>query len=839
VHEFVYLNLMRLYSHPKYPTMTLFNELTKSYSYIQFATCVSDNNGQCLQTNEKWQEVTGYSEAESLGIGWIRNIHPDDIDRLLTELEQFRTSKQKGIFNYRIIVDGKIKYIQKLSTPVILNNETTYFVCIVTDVTAQKKQEDEIAKQHKLLQSLQEIQIGFLTSENESKVFEDLLAKILDLTECSYGFIGEVVEDDGQKILESHVISNLSWNKETQQLYDPKLEGGGMRLESLDNLFGTAILTGEPILSNDVPNDPRGKGIPTGHPALTNFLGIPFKRDEQVVGMVGIANHKGDFTSEMIAFLEPITATASTLLQARQIKRSKEITERDNAEKAQYLNILLSSLDDIIFELNEELEFTNVWTKEPDKLFIPPAEFLGKPYHMFFPPSFIELTKPVMESVLETGISNGYEYQGFGDLSDRWFSCTDSLVTLTNGRKRLLKQVRDITEIKNSQQAILNAKEEAEKATRIKSEFISVMSHEIRTPMNAIIGFINLLLHETPLPHQIPYLTNLKMSASQLLYLLNNILDYSKIEAGKMQFELAPVSLKDLAASVMTTFSHSAKEKGLSLKTIVDPQIDKKVVTDAFRLNRVVSNLLSNAIKFTEKGEVSFEIKLEHQTPEALTVAMLIRDTGVGIGEENLQYIFEEFTQEHSSITRKYGGTGLGLAISNKLIKEFNSTIEVRSEKGKGSCFSFVLTLPIAKPGDSAHDEKLPSDTGLGDVEVLVVEDNQINALIVQKFITNWGGKSQHASSGAMAIEMLKSQSFDVILMDLQMPDMDGYETTKLIRAFLPDIPVIALTADAMSETKTTVMESGMNDYITKPFNPTELKGILEHYAHKGNIPQQ
>jgi PAS domain S-box-containing protein len=806
--------------------MTLFNELSQAYKYIQFATCVSDQNGQCLQTNAKWQEVTGLTTGESKGLGWLVNVHPDDLEGLLEKLERFRTSKQNGIFQYRIVVDGKIKHIQKFSTPVILNDEVSHFVCLIIDVSLHKEQEQQLNQQNKLLHSLQEIQMGFLTSDNDSKIFEDLLNRILELVECKYGFIAKMTDDTNQTVWLPYAINNLEVDAENMK--SPEL-----CFTHMDALFGATFKQGEPVISGMTDENGGSLGFP---PFLRNFLGIPVMLDNRVVGLIGLGNRKDGFTMETVKFLEPLMATVSTLFQAYQIKKAKERTEQDNLEKAQYLNILLSSLDDIIFELNEQLEFTNVWTNDPSKLFLPIDQFIGKRYSNFFPPEFCEITEPVMKKVLETGISSGYEYQGIGLFSDRWFSGSDSLVTLSNGEKRLLKQVRDITDVKNSQQAILNARDEAEKATKVKSEFISVMSHEIRTPMNAIIGFVNLLQDERPMPHQVPYLNNLQLSASQLLYLLNNILDYSKLEAGKMQLELAPVSLAEMGESIVSTFSQSAKEKGISIRAEIDPAITQRVVTDMFRLNRILSNLISNAIKFTDAGEVFLEITKVAQTDTDLTVNMQVKDTGIGISKDNLQYIFQEFTQEHSSITRKYGGTGLGLAISNKLVQAFDSIIEVESEKGKGSCFSFKLTLPIAKTSQPVSQEKLATDSNLNNIDVLVVEDNQINALIVQKFITNWGGKSQHALSGAKAIEMLKEQKFHIILMDLQMPDMDGYETTQHIRTFLPDVPIIALTADAMTETKSTVLDSGMNDYITKPFNPQQLKGILEHYGKAVNI---
>lgn len=804
--------------------MTLFNELSHTYKYIQFATCVSDPKGNCVQTNLKWSEVTGLNESESMGNGWMSNVHPNDLDELLVNIEAFRDSKQKAVFRYRILVNNQVKHIQKLSTPVIVDNEIHHYVCILIDETHQKEQEAKFDRQNKLLHALQEIQIGFLTSNSDSNIFEDLLKRILELTDCSYGFIAKMTDAADQTVWEPYAIQHSSPETTTAEKQDTM----GICFNQMDSLFGARFRSGEPVISDMKDADGKPLDLPS---FLANFLGVPVKLNERVVGLIGLGNNAEGFSLETVRFLEPLMATISTLFQAHQIKKAKELTDRDNLEKAQYLNVLLSSLDDIIFELNESLEFTNVWTNDNSKLFIPKEEFIGKRFSNFFPPEFIVHVEPVMKKVLETGISSGYEYRGLGEQSDRWYSSIDSCVTLSNGEKRVLKQVRDITEIKNSQEAILKAKDEAEKATKIKSEFISVMSHEIRTPMNAIIGFVNLLLHETPLPHQLPYLNNLQVSASQLLYLLNNILDYSKLEAGKMQLELAPVALAEMAESCVSTFSQTAKEKGISIRSEVDASITQRVVTDAFRLNRVLSNLLSNAIKFTDAGEVLLQIIKLNQTDSEMSVEIKVKDTGIGISEDNLKYVFQEFTQEHSSITRKYGGTGLGLAISNKLVQSFDSTIHVESEKGKGSCFSFKLTLPIAKASQPLTEEKLATDSDLNNIDVLVVEDNQINALIVQKFIANWGGKSQHAMSGQKAIDMLQTKQFNLILMDLQMPEMDGYETTRQIRTFLPDIPIIALTADAMTETKSTVLESGMNDYVTKPFNPQQLKGIIQHYG--------
>jgi PAS domain S-box-containing protein len=811
--------------------MILFEELKEAYSYVQFATSISTTDGNCLHVNPKWIEITKLSLNSALDMGWQSIMHPDDIPVFNKEFELFTQSSENGIFNYRIFVGGKEKYIQKLSTPVFKDGKIAYYVCIITDLTVQKQQEQLLNQQNKLLNALQEIQIGFLESDDESEIFEELLRKILHVSNCAYGFIAEVLHEDGKQVLQAHAISNLAWNEETQKLYNER-KTKGLRFENLDTLFGVPVKTGEALISNNVAKDARAKGLPHNHPVLNNFIGIPVKKDREVIGLIALANHANGFSNATIGFMEPITATVSTLIQAHQIKKAKLLSEEENREKAQYLQILLTSLDDLIFELNEKLEFTNVWTNDESKLFIPRAQFLGLNFRDFFPPEFCDYVEPIMKKVLETGEPSSIEYPGMGPLADKWYNSRDSRVIIANGEKRLIKQVRDITEIKNSEKAILKAKDAAEEATRIKSEFISVMSHEIRTPMNAIIGFINLLLDEKPQPHQVNYLTNLQLSATQLLYLLNNILDYSKLEAGKMQIESMPVLLSEVADALSKTFSKTARDKNIQLKTIIDSKLPDQVLTDPFRLNRVLTNLVSNAIKFTDKGSVTIELTQLKRDESETTVYFAITDTGVGISQENLAVIFEEFTQEHSSITRKYGGTGLGLAICNKLLQGFDSKIEVKSEKDKGSTFSFVLTLPVAKSNLIATENKRPTASSLNNVNILVVEDNLINAMIVQKFIKNWGGKSQHAISGKLAIDMAHKNVYDAILMDLQMPEMDGFETTKNLREFLPDTPIIALTADAMTETRSLVLASGMTDYVTKPFNPQELKGIIEHYCN-------
>jgi PAS domain S-box-containing protein len=404
---------------------------------------------------------------------------------------------------------------------------------------------------------------------------------------------------------------------------------------------------------------------------------------------------------------------------------------------------------------------------------------------------------------------------------------------------KLYGAIMDIDERKRAEKDLIDAKVAAEMAAVAKSQFLSTMSHEIRTPMNAVIGFTNLLLQQDPKPEQMEYLSMLKYSAENLLVLINDILDFSKIEAGKIEFEQVDFNILTLMENIRFGALQKAQEKGIQLKLMVDSELNISVVGDPVRLGQILTNLVSNAVKFTKEGKVVISAALVKQDQDSARISFEIKDTGIGIASDKLDNIFDSFTQASSDTTRKYGGSGLGLTITKRLLELQNSQIEVSSEVGKGSVFFFTLDFKNSQK-QLPHQAKrsiIPTFESLRGTRILIAEDNALNVVLMRNFMKQWEVDCDIAENGLVAYELVQRNNYDLVLMDLQMPEMDGYQATTNIRK-LPgekyaDLPIIALTASAMLDIKDTAFAVGMNDYISKPFNPNDLYTKIS--AHRRN----
>ncbi|WP_229206733.1 hybrid sensor histidine kinase/response regulator [Dyadobacter crusticola] len=406
---------------------------------------------------------------------------------------------------------------------------------------------------------------------------------------------------------------------------------------------------------------------------------------------------------------------------------------------------------------------------------------------------------------------------------------------------KLYGAIMDIDNQKKTEQELIRAKEMAETAAIAKSQFLSTMSHEIRTPMNAVIGFTHLLLQQNPTPEQMEYLNILKFSAENLLVLINDILDFSKIEAGKIEFEETAFNVLFLLENIRSAVLQKANEKGILLKLKVTNSVNVTVTGDPVRLGQILTNLVSNAVKFTESGKVTISADVAKREGDTVLIDFRVEDTGIGIPPDKIDNIFDSFTQATSDTTRKYGGSGLGLTITKRLLELQQSKIYVDSEPGKGSAFYFSLAFKISEKQLAEQRAGGFTNTfSLEGMRVLIVEDNAINVLLMRNFMRQWKVEHDVANNGLVALEKVQSGDYDLVLMDLQMPEMDGYEATQKIRQLPGEkyarLPIIALTASAMMDIKDIAFTVGMTDYISKPFSPAELYSKIAAYRKDNDL---
>lgn len=407
---------------------------------------------------------------------------------------------------------------------------------------------------------------------------------------------------------------------------------------------------------------------------------------------------------------------------------------------------------------------------------------------------------------------------------------------LKSANEDLESKVKERTsELMATNEDLKKAKEQAEAATKTKEQFLSTMSHEIRTPLNAIIGMTHLIKNEKLEGEMAENVEILEFSAQNLLALINSVLDISKMEAGKMAFEQAEFDLPILIQNTIDIFKARAEEKGIFLRSNIDKNIPKSLIGDSTRLSQILNNLIGNAVKFTDEGTITITVRLLHHKTERVELLFAVSDTGIGIASEKINTIFEDFSQAEEDTSRKYGGTGLGLAITKQLVELQGGTINVMSTMMVGSTFSFQLGFKIGKV--KSITANLPDATNIKNlkgVHVLIVEDNKVNQILVKKFLNNWGANHQIAENGQIAVDLFKKNNFDVVLMDLQMPIMDGYESARQMRLLEQDsnkfTPIIALTASTLLNERERIVQVGMNDFLSKPFNPNELyQKIAQH----------
>ncbi len=512
------------------------------------------------------------------------------------------------------------------------------------------------------------------------------------------------------------------------------------------------------------------------------------------------------------------------------------------------LSKVANNIQEVIFEidLNGNWSYLNsAWeTLTGHKI----KDTLGKPFDAFLVNTDGIPIKNLIDFSSKKFNSRNKKFQALTkDKKIKWFDFSVKCIKSEDDTiEGYIGTIVDITQLKKIESDLIDATEKATSANRAKDDFLSTMSHEIRTPLNAVVGISHLLLMENPKKRQLENLNALKFSSEHLLELLNDILDFNKITSGSMELENTDFDLENMLDGLQSIFNNKSKEKKIRFVIKKDNELPKIVKGDLTRLKQILANLINNAIKFTEKGKVILDVEKIGESDEAHIINFEIIDTGIGIAEDKIDKIFNSFSQAGSDTTRKYGGTGLGLAICKRLLEIMDSEFKVVSTLGRGSTFSFSLQLEKSEIHESEVDHPKanyafePLTQDIQSVKVLVAEDNKLNRLVIKKFLTNWNIDFDIAFDGEMALEKAVNNCYGLILMDLQMPKMDGFEASRAIRnsdnPLNKVVPIYALTASTGIDISHKIVEYGMNGIICKPFDPKDLYSTLVKIINKVKV---
>ena len=550
--------------------------------------------------------------------------------------------------------------------------------------------------------------------------------------------------------------------------------------------------------------------------------------------------HLGIFSQAQIEqiFLEKLAESEQLNIALDQKIKENEETQKLLQKNEIMLSSVISTALDAIVITNQEGIIIR-WNRAATDIFgYAPEEVIGKTLmETIIPPSFLEAHGKGFLRFLSEGNSNilnrRLELTGIRKNKDE-FPIELTVTAMQHEKEYYFNGfIRDISSRKQREAELVQMKEKAEQAAKAKSQFLSIMSHELRTPLNAVIGITHLLFQGNPREDQQEDLRTLQFSGESLLHIINEILDFTKLDSGKIELSAIDFNLRDLVQSLYQSFSYKAREKHIVFDIEYDEAMPFMVRGDNFRLSQVLNNLISNAIKFTSQGSVRLKVDMVENKGHSFITKFSVVDTGIGIAEDKREKIFEQFTQADSDTTRLYGGTGLGLSISAKLVELMGSAILIDSVMGEGSDFHFSIVLHKAdttKVVSPVQKAIVKNNDAFRNKVILLAEDNLFNANIARRFITGWGAEMDLVVDGRQALEFAIRKKYDLILMDVQMPVLDGFACSRKIRKHLPDIPIIAVTASPQSEIVGEIAACGMNDFVSKPFKPNELRNKILEY---------
>jgi PAS domain S-box-containing protein len=676
------------------------------------------------------------------------------------------------------------------------DDDKTFIEGAFDDISDVRKQWEETSTSQLLVDAVNEAHSRFATGAEAEEVFAWLVGRIMEFSQSTSGF---VVARDGRQGRVLAAIGLQAYG--AARRFDALLDAGPATAKSAD-------------------------------------LEIPILRGENLIGLFGISGRPGGYGSEFLAQLRPVLAACTTLIQANRVdvKRRSVEAELEYAETATRAmletaasGIVTASADGIIRSFNRAAE----------RLFgYEASEIVGQNLKVLMPAPPREWHERYIERYLKTGLAKviGNDTDGVAVRKDGSTFPVHLAVSeyQVQGEQFFAGVITDISERVASETALSEALEEAERATRAKTAFLASMSHEIRTPMNGVLGMAGMLEDTLLDAEQRQYLDIIKGSGELLLGIINDILDFSKVESGRIELEDSAFDPLTLVQESLALVKLEADGKGLTLEVSAPADLPV-LVGDTGRIRQILLNLLSNAIKFTETGGVTVEIETTVEDGSG-HLSLAVRDTGIGIEREKVGDVFRSFAQADASTSRRYGGTGLGLAISRELAGLMGGDLSVESEAGVGSVFTFTAVLPVGSAASigsrttALSTKASPGDFAGSKVRILLAEDTVTNQRVISAMLAKYGFRIEVACNGLEALEAVKSRPFDLVLMDVRMPEMDGIEATRQIRALEIKQPMItAMTADVIQETVDLCFEAGMDEFLTKPVRVQEILDVISN----------
>ncbi|TDD76964.1 PAS domain-containing hybrid sensor histidine kinase/response regulator [Flavobacterium caseinilyticum] len=767
-----------------------------------------DEEANISYWNKSWLDYIGQNFEQAIGNTWGDVIHPDDVQGIMEiYLPAFENRQPYFLPGVRVRrYDAQYRWHSVKANPRYLpNGKFMGYIGIGVDIHESKLAQDELKASEEHFRKMADLMPAKISNANTNGDVTYYNKNWLDFT----GFTFEELRDFGYH----------------QIMHPDEMEEFAIRLQK-------AAATG-----TDLVMEMRLKNKAGDYVWHLN-IATPVKDENGNHKMwVGVTTDISDQKKQREELEKAVTKRTNQLLNVSKELEKKQQELFDAKEKLfnEYARSLIEASPDPLFTISSTGEITDFNEASSKITGISIQKLKGTNFINYFTDP--EKALKGYKQVFEHGFVANYPLT-IKDVNQTPVLFNGSVYKDGNGNViGAVAVARVITEQKRFEKELTEAKIAAENAAASKQQFLSNMSHEIRTPLNSILGFTNVLLKTALDEKQKEFIDAIKTSGTSLNVLINDILDLAKVEAGKMSFEKQPFEIQKSIKSILHSFELKMKEKNLKMIREYDSKIPLMLLGDSVRLNQIIINLMSNAVKFTHNGTIILNVKLLSEDQENVTLEFAVTDSGIGIAEDKINSIFKVFEQAEISTSNSYGGTGLGLAIVKQLIESQGGNINLKSKLGEGSTFSFTLTFGKTNMRTQEIIEIPKLDSNNKNISVLVAEDIPLNQLLIKLILNDFGFEHEVADNGKIALEKLRTNSYDIILMDLQMPEMNGFEATEYIRKTMKsNIPIIALSADVTTVDISKCKEFGMDDYISKPINENLLYTKIVELVKQSNI---